>query len=147
MDDFTYTCSFEELGRWSNSPLVTREMSRTGQYATYTDSTHEFSQTFYIARGDLKNNHAQTIQVSAWALSKSSGANAVLVISVERNNKNIGRAEAATGPLLNTAMKWQEISCNLKLAEPVEEGTTIKVYGWKKSNDPVYWDDFSIQIY
>ncbi len=145
--DFNYTSSFEELGRWSNSDAISREMSHTGQFSTFTDSGKIYSQTFFIERGDLKNNHAQTLHAEAWVLSNQPGAASSLVISVEHDDKIVDRSEADAAKILTTGMHWEKITCDLKLAEPVEQGYKIKVYGWYRGGARVYWDDFCIRIY
>ena len=45
-DDGIYFQDFDNLKMWTHDPQVTGSKAHSGYYSTFTDSTHEYSQTF-----------------------------------------------------------------------------------------------------
>lgn len=134
---------FETLGYWSESPRVIREAAHSGSFCSYTDTASLYSQTMVIRGKDIKNKEIKSLKASAWVMSNQTDAKAKLVLSIEKDGKNIFWEGIETQRNMRAPNKWVDVSLKIDLKEKLGDDMVIKLYGLNDGQRRVYWDDFT----
>jgi hypothetical protein len=146
-NDNRYTNDFESIGHWGAFPKVTRELSHSGLFSAYTDKDNEFSMTFQLNSKDLKQKKPKHIHASCWAAGKVATAEGLLVISVDKDGKNLLWQSYGLKSIIQAPMTWYKLECGLSIPDNLPDGATFKVYGWSNGTQSlIFWDDFNIEF-
>jgi hypothetical protein len=141
-----YDNDMETIGHWAENPKVTREASHSGKYATFTDTTNIYSQTLSLTVKDIKQTEIKSIYASCWVLNSSQESKGKLVLSVEKEGKNIVWQGIETNKSTYVANKWSEVKMQVDLKEKLTGDMVIKLYGVNDGKFKIYWDDFNIDF-
>ncbi len=142
----TISTDFESLGQWSKSAVIAKGIAHSGLYSTFTDSSHEYSQTFEVALADLPVKTPKKITVKAWVMGKSMNTDSKLVVSVEKDGKSIAWQGDGVKPVIKAPMTWTEFQTSVNVGTTIPDGAILKIYGWNQGKEPVYFDDVAISL-
>ena len=137
---------FETMGYWAESPRITREISHSGNFSTFSDTTTIYTQTLSIRIKDLKRKNIKSILGSVWVLSNSTTAKGKLVISVEKNGSNLVWQGVEVQKTMREANKWTEVLVKADVKTQLTDDCILKMYGVNDGKQKIYWDDFSLNF-
>jgi hypothetical protein len=141
-----YNNDFEVMGNWSTNCQLTNEVSHSGVYSTFTDSTFIYSQTMVASCKQLKNKSPKSITASVWVMSKLQNPKGKLVLSIDKNEKSIIWQGSDIQTNVKVPNKWELVQLKVDLKEPLTDDMIIKLYGLNEGKSKVYWDDFSLNF-
>lgn len=145
-DEGYYSQDFDNLKMWTRDQLLTNEHAHSGNYSAYTDSTHEFSQTFEMDFNYAKSKGYTNLRFAAWCYVASADPKAGLIASVESPEKSLAYGGIDLTTAISEVLKWQKVSGYLKFPETAPEGTKIKIYLWSPKKQKVFVDDIELQF-
>ena len=141
-----YFEDFDNLHFWNHEARVTREHAHSGDYAAFTDSSHEFSQTFEMGYHYARSKGFKSVTVNAWCHKSSSNAKGGLVTSVESAEKKSEFILADISQLVKKADHWEKVSTDFTLPDWAPEDARIKVYLWSPEKNKLFVDDIEIEF-
>ena len=133
---------------WSSSENLSPTNYCSESISEYIDKNTEFSSVFSSDFKDIIKNPSDHIFISVNIYTTRPDISALLVCSVEKNNKPI---QWNASPLLNfcnSENTWQKVNLNVQLHDVrFLWNKKIKIYIWNPNNDEFYIDDFSVNVY
>jgi hypothetical protein len=146
VDEGCYFENFDNLKMWDRGVIVTDEISHSGSYCTYTDSTHEFSQTFEMDFLYAKSKGYKSINVSAWCFKVTDECKAGFIVSIENPLKDPIIKSYDLAHALEVKNTWINLFVKMDLPDVLPVGSKIKVYCWAPKGEKIFMDDVEIQF-
>ncbi|TDN36581.1 hypothetical protein A8B98_07765 [Hymenobacter sp. UV11] len=146
---------FESGGGWSNDPsrndpgLVEKGLAHSGQYALKVDKDHEFSLTYAMALGKMREAKFQKLHLEAWAFMPSDQATGVVGLQVlsPDNSKQIFSDDIKLRDAVKTYGEWVFVSKDITLPDSVAPAQQLRLYLWRAdAGDKVLLDDVKLSI-
>jgi hypothetical protein len=144
--DGYYFQDFDNLKMWDASAIVTKTQAHSGFYSTYTDSLHEYSQTFEMDYGDAKSKGYNTLTVEGWCMNTLDNTNANLVVTIGPADKNVVYNSISLAEVLPKSNTWNKVAINVGFPGDVPENSKIKIYLYAPSRQLAYLDDVEVQF-
>lgn len=143
-DRVLFTTSFEDLDGWvAESPSLTKELARTGQYSIKVDQNTEFSLTYKNQLTRLSPKRFNKVRLTAWSRLTAPGA-AALVFEITRDNQTTVFYEKVD---IQQDDSWKQISSVLTLPPVLDPMDQVRIYLWRASaTAPAYLDDMQLSV-
>jgi hypothetical protein len=145
-DDGYYYQDFDNLKMWDTTCQVTNELFHSGEFSTYTDSIHEFSQVFEMNITPTVIKKYGSVQVSAWCLKLSRDSKVKLIAAIESHGKAIVLESLDYSHALEVHHTWINLVLFLKFPETIPDGSKLKVYCWSPEKEKAFMDDVKIEL-
>jgi len=137
-----YFEDFDSLHFWNHETAVTRESAHSGDYAAFTDSSHEFSQAFEMENRYALSKGFKSLSVQGWCRKATSDARGLFIVSVESAGNKIASAQADLSSVKEE--DWEKVCMDLQLPEKAPEDSKIKIALWSPEKDKLFLDDVEI---
>jgi len=141
-----YFQDFDNLRMWSHDEQLSNSTAHSGSYSTYTDSMHEYSQTFEMDLDYAKTKGYKSVTVTAWCLMDSPSTNAGLVTSIDGEKGSVFYESVDLKSFLSGTNTWGKINKHFKLPDTATPGNKIKIYLWSPQKQRAYLDDVEIKF-
>jgi hypothetical protein len=137
---------FENMAYWSDGQGLVRDTAGSGRFSTYTDVSHPYTQTLAVTMKDLKRNNIKAILVSCKVMSVHNDPKAKLVVSLEKEGKNLLWQGVEIQQSMKETGAWADLRLRVDVSEALSDDVLLKVYGVNDGQRRVYWDDFTINF-
>ncbi len=140
---------FESLLGWTDTDAgrLVKGTAHSGIYSALTDSLHAYSIGFIRKMKDLSDQRIKKITMSAWVLTKSLDAKALLVISIESGGKPSFYRGINVIDSIQATDRWYPVRCDFSLPGDLSNENEIRIYLWNYGKDEVLVDDFDLKFY
>lgn len=129
---------------WINQQTVKNvPNAHSGFSSSVIDSAHIYSLGFSKTIEDITNEKVKEVEFSYWVYTKSEGAKASTVFSVDFNGNNVDWSGRAV-PLRKDT--WAEVKEIYKLSEKAQLNNKLSVYVWNGSKEEILIDDLKIRF-
>jgi len=145
-DEGNYYQDFDNLKMWDRNSQVTNERAHSGKYCTYTDSSHEFSQTFEIDLASDLSQRYKSVQVTAWCMKVKKDTKAVLGVRLENQGKVLVTETSNFDEALELPDTWINQVLILKFPKDAPADCRIKVFCWSPDKEKAFVDDVGIEL-
>jgi hypothetical protein len=146
-DEGVYFQDFDNVKMWARDQWnLSTEQKHSGDYAAFTDSTHEYSQTFEMGYSYAKSKGYKAIKVSAWIFSDAPDVKAGLVTSVESSAGSSAYESADFKNFIQAPKEWTRLTTFFKLPENAPDDAKIKVYVWAPKRQKSFMDDIELKF-
>lgn len=143
-DRLLFATSFEDLEGWvAESPSLTTELARTGQYSIKVDQGTEFSLTYKNQLTRLSPKRFNKVRLTAWGRLTAPGA-AALVFQITRDDQTTIFYEKVD---IQQVDSWEQVSTVLVLPPVLDPQDQVRIYLWRASaTAPAYVDDVRLSV-
>jgi hypothetical protein len=156
LDDSVVTFNdFESGGGWSGDPdhnntsLVQKGPAHSGRYALRVDANHEYSLTFAMALGRMREAKFQKLRLEAWVFMPSERATGTvgLQLLAPDKSKQVFSDDIKLREAVKTYGKWVPIRKDITLPVEAAPGQQLRVFLWRAdATDEVLLDDVLLRI-
>jgi hypothetical protein len=142
------TMNFDNLKSWGFNGTLTDEKARSGRWATFVDSTHEYSLTYERLQQELLDKGYKKVEFSAWVKNDNPVHDIKAVLTLDSptgvNYRWQGAAiDSATSIDENG---WKKVSVSMELMKEVPEAH-LKAYFWSPKKEKLIIDDINIDFH
>lgn len=137
---------FDNLKMWTHEQTVTGEKAHSGSFSTFTDSMHEYSQTFEMELDYAKSKGYKSVTITAWCYMENKDAKVSVVGSIESAAGSSAYESADLRSFLTKPNTWGQVTKFLKLPDVPTPGSRIKVYMWAPEKNKAFMDDVTIKF-
>jgi hypothetical protein len=147
VDKGYYFENFDNLNAWTSNQQVTKVQGHSGQYSTFTDSLHQYSQTFALNLSDIKAKKFKKIDITAWIFRPSIETKASVVASIDGEGMKSLYSSIDLTDAVPDAGKWTKTFFSVNLPDVIADNAKLKVYLWAPSFQKSYMDDVEINFH
>jgi hypothetical protein len=139
---------FDSLQEWGvGNNVVTDKGSRSGKFSAFTDSNHEYTETYRTDYSRLLLSGYTKVKVSAWYKTLVPDPDCSLVISIEKGDQKLAYKAVQSKDVKLKMNEWIQITNELIFpAENVPE-SLIKIYTHSPQKQEILVDDMQIEYY
>ena len=141
-----YTCNFEDQMVWNETSRLFHDRGREGSACTKVDMSNEFSETFRLPVKYLKVKNPKKISVEGWAKVSDLKNKAVLVVCVKVGPHDVVWNGIDTDAKIFKPDVWTKLNVTAEIKDKLDPDAIIMVYGFRKSEGEVLFDDIKIEI-
>lgn len=145
-DNAYYFQDFDNLRMWSRDELLTNEQAHSGSFSTYTDPTHEYSQTFEMGIDYAKSKGYKSVTVTAWCNIPSPDSKAGFITSIDGPSGSIFYEGTELKSFLVNPNTWGKVSKFFKIPDNAKPDSKIKIYLWSPNKQKAFLDDVEIKF-
>lgn len=156
LDDSVVTFNdFESGGGWSSDPahhnpgLVQKGRAHSGRYALRVDGNHEYSLTFAMPLGRIREAKFRKLRLEAWAFMPSERATASLGLQLlsPDYSQQLFSDDIKLREAVHTYGQWVPIGKDVTLPDSVAPGQQLRLFMWRAdATDEVLLDDVMLRI-
>ncbi len=145
-DDGYYSQDFENFSQWlGESPSITNEFSRSGEFCTKMDSSNSYSQSFAKKMSEIKEKGYKKVKIRVWGALSNTSARCKLIVSVNTDEKTYYWNGTPFNEFISKPKEWGQIMTEVDLDKYPGEGY-LKVYAIIDGKEKAYMDDVEIQF-
>jgi hypothetical protein len=146
---------FESGGGWSSDPahhntsLVQKGQAHSGRYALRVDANHEYSLTYAMPLGRIREAKFQKLHLEAWAFMPSERATGTVGLQIlsPDNSQQVFSDDIKLRDAVKTYGEWVPISKDITLPASVTPGQQLRLFLWRAdASDEVLLDDVMLRI-
>ncbi len=139
--------NFDNIKNWGLNGVLTEESTRSGKWATYVDSTHEYSMTYERVQQELLDKGYKKVEFTAWVKTENTDSDikAVLTLDSPTGVNYSWQGTAIDSSITTDERGWKKVSVQLNLMKEVPEAH-IKAYFWSPKKGKAIIDDVSLDF-
>lgn len=156
LDDSVVTFNdFESGGGWSSDPahhnpgLVQKGRAHSGRYALRVDANHEYSLTYAMPLGRIREAKFRKLRLEAWVFMPSERATGRLGLQLlsPDYSQQVFSDDIQLRDAVKTYGKWVPIRKEVTLPDSVAPGQQLRLFLWRAdATDEVLLDDVLLRI-
>jgi len=139
-----YINTGESNGCWINTNTLKEGPAFSGIISAKLDSTVEWGLGFRDSFANIGNEIPKKITANAMAMKETDLDDAVLVVSIDRKDKNLFWQGADIKGFTPNAKEWSKVSVQYNLPKDLTPSDNITVFIWNKDKHQLYVDDFEV---